>query len=61
MVLLKASAVTAITGFSLIARDAIAIDFEVEEQEDFTTLQRVMRATTPQLKPSSDVTHHGGR
>ncbi|MBY3031161.1 amidohydrolase family protein [Rhizobium leguminosarum] len=40
-----------IKGFDAIARNAIAIDFEMEEDEDFTKLQHLMRAAAPQLKP----------
>jgi len=49
---LAASAPTsAIMGFKAIEREAIPIDFEMEEEEDFTTLQDVMRTKAPALKP----------
>lgn len=41
----------AIMGFKAIEREAITIDFEMEEEEDFTTLQDVMRNKAPALKP----------
>jgi cytosine/adenosine deaminase-related metal-dependent hydrolase len=40
-----------IMGFSAIERDAVMIDFEMEEDEDFATLQDTMRAAAPVLKP----------
>ncbi len=49
---LAASAPTpAIMGFSAIAREAVTIDFEMEAEEDFATLQDAMRAAAPMLKP----------
>jgi cytosine/adenosine deaminase-related metal-dependent hydrolase len=41
----------AIMGFKVIEREAITIDFEMEEEEDFTTLQDMMRTKAPVLKP----------
>lgn len=41
----------AIMGFKAIERDAITIDFEMEEEDDFTTLQDMMRTNAPVLKP----------
>lgn len=38
-------------GFDAIAREAITIDFEMEEREDFSTLQSVIRAKASDLKP----------
>lgn len=40
-----------IMGFDKIKRDALTIDFEMEEPEDFATLQHTMRAAAPALKP----------
>ena len=38
-------------GFDAIKRDALTIDFEMEDYEDFSTLQHAMRAAAPVLKP----------
>jgi 5-methylthioadenosine/S-adenosylhomocysteine deaminase len=38
-------------GFKAIEREAIAIDFEMEEEKDFATLQDLMRTKAPALKP----------
>jgi 5-methylthioadenosine/S-adenosylhomocysteine deaminase len=38
-------------GFKAIEHAAITIDFEMEEEGDFTTLQDVMRTKAPVLKP----------
>ena len=38
-------------GFKVIEHAAITIGFEMEEEEDFTTLQDVMRTKSPVLKP----------
>lgn len=40
-----------IMGFDAIERDAIMIDFEMEEDEHFSVLQDAMRAAAPSLKP----------
>ena len=41
----------AIMGFKAIEQAAITIDFEMEEEDDFATLQDVMRTKAPVLKP----------
>lgn len=40
-----------IMGFQAIERDAITIDFELEDDQRFSTLQDIMRAAAPVLKP----------
>lgn len=40
-----------IMGFKALARDAMTIDFDMEEEEDFATLQDIMRTKAPVLKP----------